>query len=80
MRLIDNWWTVLCHSYAVHFGALAFLFELSGTIGNYWTLFADVLPLPPLTFAIVGLGFGVAGLIGRFIPQPKISGDSDAGQ
>lgn len=78
MRLIDNWWAVLCHSYAVHFGALAFVFYLCGTIGSYWSLFAGLLPMPPLVFAIVGLVFGILGLIGRFIPQPKVSGDTNA--
>jgi hypothetical protein len=77
MRLIDNWRAVLCRSYAVHFGALAFLFELCGTIGSYWSLFAGVLPMPPLVFAIVGLVFGILGLIGRFIHQQTVSGDTN---
>lgn len=77
MRLVPNWRRVLCRAYSVHFAALSFLCGLADVLANFWSLFAGILPIPPLTFAILGLVFGVAGLIGRFIPQPKISGDSN---
>lgn len=72
--LIPNWRVVICRAYSLHFGALAFVFALLGTIGDFWTLFAGLLPIPPLAFAILGLVFGLAGLVGRFIKQPEVSG------
>ena len=72
MRLIDEWKDVLLRAYSVHFWALSFVCGALDVLGNCWPLFAGLLPVPPLAFAILGLLFGIAGLIGRFIPQPKI--------
>jgi hypothetical protein len=52
----------------VKFWALSVLCLL-GVIGDSWSLFQGILPLSPLAFALLGLGFGIAGLIGRFIDQ-----------
>jgi hypothetical protein len=80
MKMIPNWKAVICRAYSVHFGALSFLFMFLGVVGDFWPLFEGLIPIPPLTFAVLGLVFGLFGLVGRFIPQPKISGDIDAGK
>lgn len=73
MRLIPNWWAVLTHAYSVHFGAVAFLFELIGVVANSWPLFDGILPLSPLWFALIGLGFSLASICGRFVHQPGVT-------
>jgi hypothetical protein len=80
MKLIPNWRKVICRAYSVHFGALSFVCMLLGVIGDFWPLFEGLLPIHPMTFAILGLTFGLFGLIGRFIPQSKISGNDNAGK
>ena len=68
MRLIRNRKAVALKAHSVKFWALSILC-LAGVIGDSWSLFQDVLPIPPLAFALLGLLFGIAGLIGRFIDQ-----------
>jgi hypothetical protein len=73
MTLIPNWRAVLCHAYSVHFVAVSILFGLLDVVANFWTLLDGLLPISSAWFAALGLAFGFAGLVGRFIPQPKIS-------
>jgi hypothetical protein len=69
MRLIPNSRAVALRSHSVRFGAAAFIFELFGVIGNVWGYFEGLLPISPLTFAIIGLLLGLIGLAGRFVDQ-----------
>ncbi|TPM58962.1 hypothetical protein FJ959_08800 [Mesorhizobium sp. B2-2-4] len=78
MRLIPEWRRVLCHAYSVHFVAVSLFFGALDVIANFWTLFDGLLPISRGWFAVLGTVFGIAGLIGRFIPQPKINGGSNA--
>jgi hypothetical protein len=68
MRLLPNSRTVALRAHSVKFWALSVLCLL-GVIGDSWSLFAGILPLSPLAFALLGLVFGIAGLAGRFIDQ-----------
>jgi hypothetical protein len=68
LRLISNRRAVALRAHSVKFWA-ASLVCLLGVIGDSWALFQGLLPIPPLTFAILGLLFGIAGLVGRFIDQ-----------
>lgn len=68
MRLIKNKRAVALRAHSVKFWALSILCLL-GVVGDSWALFQDVLPIPPLAFAVLGLAFGLAGLAGRFIDQ-----------
>jgi hypothetical protein len=68
MRLIANRRAVALRAHSVKFWALSVLCLL-GVIGDSWSLFQGILPLSPLTFALLGLVFGIAGLAGRFIDQ-----------
>lgn len=68
MRFISNRRSVALRAHSVKFWALAVLCLL-GVVGDSWSLFQDVIPIAPLEFALLGLGFGLAGLVGRFIDQ-----------
>jgi len=68
MRLIPNKRVVAIRAHSVKFWVLSILC-LAGVIGDSWALFQGLLPIPPLAFAILGLVFGIAGLVGRFIDQ-----------
>jgi hypothetical protein len=72
MRLIPDARRVLCHAYSVHFVAVSIFFGAFDVIANFWTLFDGLLPISRGWFAVLGIVFGLAGLVGRFIPQPKI--------
>ena len=68
MRMISNSKAVALRAHSVKFWGLSVLCLL-GVVGDSWSLFQDVLPLSQTTFALLGLGFGLAGLAGRFIDQ-----------
>ena len=68
MRLIRNSNAVALRAHSVKFWGLSVLC-LFGVVGDSWSLFAGLLPISPLAFAVLGLVFGLAGLAGRFIDQ-----------
>ena len=78
MKLIPNWRAVLCHAYSVHFVAVSIIFGLLDVLANFWTLFDGLLPISRGWFAGLGVTFGALGLVGRFLPQKKVSGDANA--
>lgn len=69
MRIIQNPGKVARRAHSVRAWALAIFFGFAGVLGDMWQAFDGVLPLSPAAFAILGLVFGMLGLIGRFIDQ-----------
>lgn len=68
MRLIKNSRAVALRAHSVKFW-LAAVFCLLGVVGDSWSLFQGIVPISEGAFAVLGLGFGIAGLAGRFIDQ-----------
>ena len=68
MRLIKNKRAVALKAHSVKFWGLSVLC-LFGVVGDSWSLFQGVVPISEGTFALLGLGFGLAGLAGRFVDQ-----------
>jgi len=68
MRLIRNRKAVALRAHSVKLWGAAVLCLL-GVVSDSWSLFQGVIPLSEGTFAILGLAFGIAGLVGRFIDQ-----------
>jgi hypothetical protein len=68
MRLIRNRSAVALRAHSVKFWTLSVLCIL-GVVGDSWQLFQDLLPISQINFALLGLAFGIAGLVGRFIDQ-----------
>ena len=50
-----------------HAAWMAGLMMLVDALASVWTLFQDLLPMPPLAFAWLGLGFAVASGVGHLL-------------
>jgi hypothetical protein len=68
MRLIHDKRAVALKAHSVKLWALSVLCSL-GVVSDSWQLFQDLLPISQINFALLGLAFGIAGLVGRFIDQ-----------
>jgi hypothetical protein len=53
-----------------HCGWLAGVFALCEVLASSWAFFDGLLPISPLAYAGLGLGFGIASMVGHYlIPQ-----------
>lgn len=68
MRLVRNRKALALRAHSVKLWLLSILCIL-GVIGDSWQLFQDLLPISQINYALLGLAFGLAGLVGRFIDQ-----------
>jgi len=70
MKLIDNWKTVLWKSWAVR---ISLINAALAALETYFQLFNG--HIPPLVFASIQMGIGVAAGMARVVKQAAISGD-----
>lgn len=50
-----------------HAGLLALLMMLVDALAAVWSTFDGLLPMPPMAFALLGLGFAIVSGVGHLI-------------